>query len=405
MPKDSQNGISRELFSLLSWRSWLCNVTPTVIFRTTCKLRLGSRFCSAEGADLPPACCPQTNDIRWDLTSVTAGACPAAEPCVRTHRAPLTSAQRAGGARRKTLTAGSSRRAAGTHPRTRLRGAPPAAQRERARRATRSAVTGGGRRTQGRAARRINGDGWRSSARLNPTLRQIPATNAVTAGPQPHPRLLGAAARVLPGPLPTPGDTERPGHRSHRAPLRLPSGSAAPARQPASRPPTRGQPRLGRDARCLPTRGSGVAEQLRGTPEPEAAAAGGARWEEGGRERRRGAAGRCKWLNAKARAAQKLRSPRGPRRARPLCFPAQWRAHTHGAGGRGSPGADLLRVAGSAEKSRCRGGNRTAAAAGRGARRPRGGEAGTAPPGRAEGNSPAEAPSGGDGVGGRLAAL
>lgn len=157
MPKDSQNGISRELFSLLSWRSWLCNVTPTVIFRTTCKLRLGSRFCSAEGADLPPACCPQTNDIRWDLTSVTAGACPAAEPCVRTHRAPLTSAQRAGGARRKTLTAGSSRRAAGTHPRTRLRGAPPAAQRERARRATRSAVTGGGRRTQGRAARRING--------------------------------------------------------------------------------------------------------------------------------------------------------------------------------------------------------------------------------------------------------
>lgn len=125
---------------------------------------------------------------------------------------------------------------------------------------------------------------------------------------------------------------------------------------------------------------------------------------EGERERRRGAAGRCKWLNARARAAQKLRSPRGPRRARPLCFPAQWRAHTHGAGGRGSPGADLLRVAGSAEKSRCRGGNRTAAAAGRGARRPRGGEAGTAPPGRAEGNSPAEAPSGGDGVGGRLAA-
>lgn len=334
MPKDSQNGISRELFSLLSWRSWLCNVTPTVIFRTTCKLRLGSRFCSAEGADLPPACCPQTNDIRWDLTSVTAGACPAAEPCVRTHRAPLTSAQRAGGARRKTLTAGSSRRAAGTHPRTRLRGAPPAAQRERARRATRSAVTGGGRRTQGRAARRINGDGWRSSARLNPTLRQISATNAVTAGPQPHPRLLGAAARVLPGPLPTPGDTERPGHRSHRAPLRLPSGSAAPARQPASRPPTRGQPRLGRDARCLPTRGSGVAEQLRGTPEPEAAAAGGARWEEGGREGE--AEGRCRALQMaereSPRRAEATLTPGAAPRSAPL-FPGAV-ARTHARSGR-----------------------------------------------------------------------
>lgn len=43
------------------------------------------------------------------------------------------------------------------------------------------------------------------------------------------------------------------------------------------------------------------------------------------------------------------------------------------------------------------------AAAGRGARRPRGGEAGTAPPGRAEGSSPAEAPPGGDGAGERLA--
>lgn len=174
---------------------------------------------------------------------------------------------------------------------------------------------------------------------------------------------------------------------------------------PLARPPA-GSPGLGAMPAACPPAGPALqssSAERRSPRRRRRGERGGRR--EGGRERRRGAAGRCKWLNARARAAQKLRSPRGPRRARPLCFPAQWRAHTHGAGGRGSPGADLLRVAGSAEKSRCRGGNRTAAAAGRGARRPRGGEAGTAPPGRAEGNSPAEAPSGGDGVGGRLAAL
>lgn len=221
------------------------------------------------------------------------------------------------------------------------------------------------------------------------------------AAPSAAPR--GRNPRTARPPSPHPGTpngpaaaaaTAHPSAYLRAARLRQGSPRAAPAR---ARCPSPAHPRA-RRCRAAP-RNAGAC----GGGEGSAVGGGRGRGGERERERRRGAAGRCKWLNAGARAAQKLRSPRGPRRARPLCFPAQRRAYKHGAGGSGSPEADLLRVAGSAGMSRRRGGNRNAAAAGRGARRPRGGEAGTAPPGRAEGSSPAEAPSGGDGAGGRLA--